>query len=449
MYRGYRFDIGGHRFYTKLRIIEKIWTELLGDDLITRPRLSRIHYNGRYFKYPLEPMDALFGLGLWECITCGLSFLRSLLFPVRPEITFDAWVSNRFGRRLFRTFFETYTEKVWGIPCSQIDASWAAQRIRGLSGLTLLKHMFLTKPRDKGREIKTLIDSFRYPRNGPGMMWEECARRIEKLDGKVVYNTPVDRIRWEPGRVFSVSTGKCAPHEASHFISTMAIRDCVRALEPAAPENVLAAAEGLRYRDFIVVVIILDRPEVFPDNWIYIHDPSVKVGRIQNFRNWSPDMLPTQENSSLGLEYFCWEGDGLWKMSDRELVELGSDELDRLGIVPRSAMVDWTVLRVRKAYPVYDGHHQESLQTIREFVSTLGNLQLIGRNGMHHYNNQDHSMLTGLLAARNILGANYDIWKVNTAPEYLESGAILDDDDLTGLQATQPHVPARVSSPML
>jgi protoporphyrinogen oxidase len=445
-YKGYRFDIGGHRFFTKVREVEKIWSELLGDDFVSRPRLSRIYYQGRYFKYPLEPWDALRNLGLGESLVCGLSFLRARLAPVRPETTFDAWVSNRFGRRLFRTFFKTYTEKVWGMPCSEIDADWAAQRIRGLSIPALLKDLLLPKPKDKQKLVTTLIDSFHYPRLGPGMMWEACARQVEQLGGAVLYKTAVEKICWEKERVLRVCSGDGAAYEGSDFISTMPIRDLIRALDPAPPPEVLEAASGLRYRDFIVAAVILDRAEVFPDNWIYVHDPLVKVGRIQNFKNWNPEMVPSPERTCLGLEYFCIEDDALWKSSDRELLDLAAKELECLGIAPASAVVDGTVLRVKKAYPVYDGPHKACLGVIRKFVSTLSNLQLVGRNGMHHYNNQDHSMLTGLLAARNVLGADHDVWRVNSAPEYLESGVVLDEKELASLRATQPRVPEKAST---
>src|SRR5262249_18888104 len=285
-----------------------------------------------------------------------------------------------------------------------------------------------------------------YPRLGPGMMWEACAREIESLGGSIAYNTEVNKIQWTTGRIVQVSTAAGATYEASHFISTMAIRDLIRALDPPPPAEVLQAAEGLRYRDFIVVALILNRPDIFPDNWIYIHDPSVKVGRIQNFKNWSAEMVPSAENTCLGLEYFCQEQDTLSNLSDRDLIELATGALQRIGIAPGSAVLDGTVLRVKKAYPVYDGKHKSCLQMIRNFLDGLPNFQLVGRNGMHHYNNQDHSMLTALLAARNVAGANFDIWKVNAAPEYLESGTILDEEELASLRATQPRTPERIST---
>jgi protoporphyrinogen oxidase len=440
-YRGFRFDIGGHRFFTKIPIVEELWKELLQDDFLSRPRLSRIYYDGRFFKYPLEPRDALFQLGLVESALCAASFVAARILPMRPELTFEAWVSNRFGRRLFRTFFESYTEKVWGMRCSEIDADWAAQRIRGLDAIALLKHLFLPKPKNKDRIAKTLIDSFHYPRLGPGMMWEECTRRIEEYGGNVFFDAPVAKIHWEPGRVLSVATASGETYAGSHFVSTMAIRDFIQALDPPAPQEVAQAASGLRYRDFIVVALILPVAEVFPDNWIYIHDPAVRVGRIQNFKNWSAEMVPSGE-TCLGLEYFCSEGDELWNSSDRDLLALAAKELAQLGFANQAA--DGTVLRVKKAYPVYDGHHKQHIEAVRRFVSTLPNLQLIGRNGMHHYNNQDHSMLTGLLAARNILGGSYDVWRVNAEPEYLESGALLEESEFAALRTTQPRVPRKL-----
>jgi protoporphyrinogen oxidase len=441
-YKGYRFDIGGHRFYTKVAAVEKLWHELLGDDFLLRPRLSRIYYDGRFFKYPLEPMDAVLGLGAWQATACLLSFAWAQVFPMRPERTLDAWISNRFGRRLFETFFKSYTEKVWGMSCHEIDADWASQRIRGLDIVSLMKHMLLPRREGNGSVPKTLIDAFHYPRLGPGMMWEACAARIREMGGLVKHGARVERIRWETGRVIGLETADGRVFEGANFISTMAIKELMEAFDPAPPVEVLEAARGLRYRDFMTVALILKQPEVFPDNWIYIHSPAVKVGRIQNFKNWSAEMVPATDSTCLGMEYFCNEGDELWSMSDAELIGLGTRELRQLGIGGTGAVADGVVLRDRKAYPVYDDSYKRHLVVIREFLEQVPNLQLVGRNGMHHYNNQDHSMLTGMMAARNILGASYDTWKVNTDAEYLESGAILTDDELHGLVSSQPRVPA-------
>jgi len=443
-YKGYRFDIGGHRFFTKVRVVEELWHELLGRDFLERGRLSRIYYRGKYFKYPLEPLDALRGLGLWNSAACGASYLYARVFPVRPELTFAAWVSNRFGRRLFKIFFESYTEKVWGIPCTQISADWAAQRIKGLDAISLIKNMLLGKPKDKSKVVKTLIDSFHYPRLGPGMMWEKCVELVEALNSRVCYRSRVDRIQWEPGRVLAVEAGG-RKYSGSHFVSTMPIQELIRALDPAPPKEVLAAASDFRYRDFLTVALILRQRDVFPDNWIYIHDPSVRVGRIQNFKNWSPEMVPDPETTCLGMEYFCFEGDELWTRSDADLCALAARELAQLGIATSDKVVDGAVVRERKAYPIYDENHQRGLNVLRDFLPVLENLQLVGRNGMHRYNNQDHSMLTGLLAARNILGARYDLWKVNVDAEYHEAGEILTEEELKQLEASQPLVPERVT----
>ena len=442
-YKGYRFDIGGHRFFTKVRLVEELWHELLPQDFLECTRLSRIYYRGRYFKYPLEPWDALRGLGLGNAVACLGSYLYARLFPVRPELSFDAWVSNRFGRRLFKTFFESYTEKVWGIACREISADWASQRIRGLDAISLIKNMLFGKPKEKSKVVKTLIASFHYPRLGPGMMWEKCVERIEALHSRVCYRLRVDRIVWEPGRVLAVEAGG-ARFAGTHFISTMPIQELIHALQPAPPKEMQAAASDFRYRDFLTVALILRKRNVFPDNWIYIHDPSVKVGRIQNFKNWSAEMVPDPETTCLGMEYFCFEGDDLWTRSDAAMRALATEELARLGIASPDLVVDATIVREQKAYPIYDENHQRGLKVLRDFLPELGNLQLVGRNGMHHYNNQDHSMLTGLLAARNILGAHYDLWKVNVDAEYHEAGEILTNEELKHLVTSQPLVPERV-----
>ena len=445
-YKGFLFDIGGHRFFTKVTLVEKMWQEVMGEDFLTRPRLSRIYYNSKFFQYPLVPLDALRGLGLWESFRCGVSYLKARLFPIRPEIHFEAWVSNRFGRRLYEIFFKTYTEKVWGIPCTELSAEWAAQRIRGLSLVSLVRSaLFPQKKQAKEEVIKTLIHEFQYPRRGPGMMWQRFRERVEARGSKVVFNAPVEKILWEPGRVRAVEAGgQC--FDGEHFISSMPIRELILALEPAPPEEVRGAAGDFNYRDFLTVVLIIRARELFPDNWIYVHDPDVKVGRIQNYKNWSPWMVPDPEMSCLGLEYFCFQGDELWTMSDDELIELGRREVARLGLVQPETVVDGTVLRIEKAYPVYDGVYRRGLGIVREFLKQVPNLQLVGRNGMHRYNNQDHSMLTAVLAARNIaLNRRYDLWSVNAETDYHEEGGEISEAELAALEATQPAVPVRLA----
>ncbi len=445
VYKGYRFDIGGHRFFTKVSAVEDLWHEILGDDLLSRPRLSRIYYGGKFFSYPLRPFNALEGLGLVETLRCLASYGRARLAPLQPEGDFASWVTNRFGRRLFDLFFKTYTEKVWGIPCSQIQAEWAAQRIRGLSLSTAIRNaIFGERARNKHDVVKTLVDRFYYPRHGPGMMWERTRDEVERRGSDVRLNAPVKRIFWREGAVEGVEAAD-EVFTGSHFISSIAIRDLIESLTPSPPEEVVQAARKLHYRDFLTIALVLRRKEMFPDNWIYVHDPSVKMGRIQNFNNWSPGMTPDPETTCLGLEYFCFEGDGLWSMTDQELMELGKQELRKLGLARPDDVVDGAVVRMRKAYPIYDGHYAPAVRAVRTFLKRLPNLQLVGRNGMHRYNNQDHSMFTALLAARNILGGQYDLWRVNVDEEYLEDGKPIALADLEALEETQPRTPERLA----
>jgi protoporphyrinogen oxidase len=449
-YRGYRFDIGGHRFFTKVGAVNDLWRAMLGPDFLKRPRLSRIYYHGKFFHYPLRPFNALFGLGLGNAILIVLSYLWSRIRPIAPEVSLEDWVSNRFGRRLYRIFFKTYTEKVWGIPCSTIGAQWAAQRIKGLSLWTAVISMIL-KPRGPAK-IKTLTEEFEYPRHGPGMMWERFRREVELRGGRVELNTAVTRLEHRDGRVTSVGIrrdGQETRMPADSVLSTMPLRDLVRALDPPAPSEVRAAAERLKYRDFLTVALVVDAVDLFPDNWIYVHDPSVKLGRIQNFKNWSPDMVPDPTKTCLGLEYFCFEGDGLWTMTDEALVELGRRELATLGLADPSTVNDGTVVRVPKAYPVYDEGYEDALATVRAYLERIGNLQVAGRNGMHKYNNQDHSMVTAMLAVQNLQGDHVDVWAVNAEDEYHEAVGQGDagTDELKSLKATQPPVPRTVPVP--
>ena len=444
-YKGYRFDIGGHRFFTKVTPVEELWIEILGDDLLTRPRLSRIYYNGKFFSYPLKPFNALFGLGIFETTRCVASYAWARLFPKRPEEDFATWISNRFGKRLFEVFFQTYTEKVWGIPCSEIQAEWAAQRIKGLSLMTALKNALIgDRSASKQDTVKTLINQFLYPRHGPGMMWEKAQELVEGMGSRVLMEQPVSRVLWSAGKIDAVEAGG-QTYSGEHFISSLAIREFIESFEPAPPENVIAAARKLKYRDFLTVALMVRGESLFPDNWIYIHEPGVKLGRLQNFKNWSPEMVPDPAMTGLGLEYFCSEGDDLWSLTDAELVELGKREIVELGFTTAADITDGTVVRMKKAYPVYDRDYAPALETIREFLATVPNLQLIGRNGMHRYNNQDHSMLTAMLAARNILGAKHDLWQVNVDEEYHEQGREIKLEDVRELDSTQPLVPRKLA----
>ncbi|HEU4565232.1 MAG TPA: NAD(P)/FAD-dependent oxidoreductase [Gemmatimonadaceae bacterium] len=420
-YNGYRFDIGGHRFFTKIKPVEDLWHEILETEFISVPRMSRIHYQGKYFDYPLKAANALAGLGLWNAALIVLSYLKAHFRPNPVEENFEQWVTNRFGRRLYEIFFKTYTEKVWGIPCTEIRAEWAAQRIQGLSlAKAIINAASLNK---RSTDIKTLIHEFQYPRLGPGQMWETAARRIEEWGGRVLMRHHVSALEMRHGRIVAVraqSPDGEVRVEGEHFVNTMAIRNLVRALGPEVPEPIRAAGEGLNYRDFLTVALMLDQEDLFPDNWIYIHTPGVKVGRIQNFNNWSRAMVPRPGVTCLGMEYFCFEGDGLWTSRDEDLVALATRELGQLGLADPSRVVDGTVVRMPKAYPVYDSVYREHLDVVRSFIDRVPNLHTVGRNGMHKYNNQDHSMLTAMMAVQNMQGASHDLWAVNTDFEYHE-----------------------------
>lgn len=442
-YRGFLFDIGGHRFFTKVKAVEKMWREVLGNDLLRRPRLSRVFYHGKYYSYPLEPLETVLKLGIGESFLCMLSYAQAMTFPIANERNLEAWLINRFGRRLYGRFFKTYTEKVWGMPCNEIAAEWAAQRIRGLSILSLMRSAVGTIiPALAGPKLKTLIDEFLYPRLGPGMMWERTAEIVEDVH----YNCPVEEIRWQRGGVNAVVANGRA-WTADQFISTMPMRTLVQRLNPAGPAY-LKAVEKLRYRDFMTVALILKTTNPFPDNWIYIHDENVKVGRIQNFKNWSPEMVPDANLTCLGMEYFVFEGDDFWTKSNEDLIAIARQELATLGLARAEDVVDGCVIREPKAYPVYDDEYRNAVEAVKRFLAEeVPNLQCVGRNGMHRYNNQDHSMLTGILAARNIADLGpFDLWDVNADEHYHEDGFHLSEEEVAAMHRTQPSVPRALTA---
>ncbi len=425
-FRGYRFDMGGHRFYTKIPRAEEIWHELMGDDLIRVRRLSRIYYNKKFFYYPLRIGNVLRGLGLWNSFMIGVSFLYAVAFPYPEERNFEEWIINRFGRRLYRTFFKSYTEKVWGIPCSEISAEWAAQRIKGLSLRTALLHAVVG---DRGNKVKSLIDEFLYPRLGPGMLWERMRDVIVERGGEVHLGQPVVGIKLDGDRVAGFVVGGDGDGRVvsgDEYVGSMPLAEAVLMMDPPPPDEVLAAAARLRQRDFLTVCVIVDNPDLFPDNWIYIHDPSVRMGRLQNYKNWSAEMVPDPGKSSLGAEYFASRGEDLWEMADEDLIELAKQELDTLGLARADEIEAGVVFRQPNAYPVYTDSYQDHLTTLQEFFDGLSNLQMVGRSGLHKYNNQDHSMLTSILAVENLHGADHDIWAVHSDQDYIE---IVEEDE--------------------
>jgi len=413
---GYRFDLGGHRFFTKSEEVEALWEEILGPELLVRPRLSRIYWRGRFIEYPLRPADVFAKVGPLELVRSLASLARARLTRRGEEKSYEEWVTARFGRRLFQLFFKTYTEKVWGVGTEELRAEWAAQRIADLSPWSALRAALP----GGGETPRSLIEQFRYPRLGPGQMWEEMARRIEAGGGEIRLGAAVEGLEHEAGRLTAVRAGG-ERIEVEAAISSIPLRMTVGVADPAPPREVTTAAAGLRYRDFLTVALPIDGELPFPDNWIYVHDPRARVGRIQNFRAWSPWMTPDPRRSCLGLEYFCFEGDDLWSSSDRELVELGRREVAALGLVDPERVAGGYVVRVPKAYPVYDAEYARRVDRIRGWLDGISNLQQIGRNGLHRYNNSDHSMLTALRAVENLCdAAGHDVWAVNAEGVYLE-----------------------------
>jgi protoporphyrinogen oxidase len=438
---GWRFDIGGHRFFTKVEEVEALWNEILPpEDFLLRPRMSRIFYDGKYYDYPLKASNALKNLGIIEAVRCVLSYVWAQIHPPKDQSNYEDWLVARFGWRLYRRFFKTYTEKVWGVAVRDMPADWAAQRVKGLSlGKAIINSL---TPKRNQKEITSLIEEFRYPKLGPGMMWERCAERIEELGGSVMLKHVVTDIHYANGVAVSVNAqdraGNVHSFEASHVISTMPMNELVKSLVPPPPAEVMTAGESLHYRDFLTVALVVPQESGFPDNWIYIHEPSVDVGRIQNFGSWSPFMVQ-EGKTCLGLEYFVFEGDRIWASSDDDLIAQGTRELATLGLVDPSVVEKGYVVRVKKAYPYYDTFYKENVETIVRFIDTAAsNLHLIGRNGMHKYNNQDHSMYTAMLTVENIHGANHDIWAVNVEGDYHESRST------TGRDA--PILPPRTNS---
>jgi protoporphyrinogen oxidase len=424
-FNGYRFDLGGHRFFTKLGPVQRLWEEMLEGDFLTRHRLSRIYYNGKYFSYPIAAKDVVGRLGLFESTRCALSYLWAARHRRSDADTFEEWVTTRFGRRLYDVFFRSYTEKVWGIPGSEIRSLWAAQRIKNFSlGKAMLSILGLRR-----EHVTTLIEEFRYPRLGPGQMWEAFAARAEKAGIEIHLNHCCVAVKHSGGRARSVvvrQNGDVFEFAVDSVISSIPLSHLVLSLDPPPPPHVAAAAKKLRYRDLVLVALMTSESEPFPDNWIYLHDPETRAGRVQNYGAWSPDMVRSG-STCLGVEYFCFEGDDIWEMTDVDAVALATKELGRIGLVEPSKVIDGVKVLVPRAYPMYDANFEEAVATLRSYLEGFQNLQTCGRNGLHRYNNQDHSMWTAMLATLNILdGADHDVWSVNTEAEYIEEGELVE-----------------------
>ncbi|MEE9433262.1 MAG: NAD(P)/FAD-dependent oxidoreductase [Sphingorhabdus sp.] len=429
---GYRFDIGGHRFFSKSKEVVDLWNEILPDDFIQRPRMSRIYYEGKFYSYPLRAFEALFNLGIWRSTLCMASYLRWKMFPKKEIRSFEDWTVNQFGHKLYSIFFKTYTEKVWGMPCDEMSADWAAQRIKGLSLWSavvdgLKRSMGLNKKPNDGMETKTLLETFRYPRLGPGMMWDAARDAVIAKGNDVLMGHSLKQLSEDTNGNWRMTATKAGGGEAvitaRHIISSAPMRELAARIHPL-PASI-PQASNLKYRDFVTVALMIKSDELFPDNWIYIHDSKVQVGRVQNFRSWSPEMVPDPSIACVGLEYFCFENDGLWSSSDDDLVELAKKEMAILGLCNSDDVVGGAVVRQEKAYPVYDDQYAANVEVMRaELEERYSTLHMVGRNGMHRYNNQDHAMMTAMLTVENIeAGARvYNIWNVNEDAEYHESG---------------------------
>lgn len=448
---GWRFDIGGHRFFTKVQPVEDLWHEILPDeDFLLRPRMSRIFYDGKYFDYPLRASNALGNLGIIEAVRCVASYGWARVRPPKDQSNFEGWVTARFGRRLYSHFFKTYTEKVWGVPGTEISADWAAQRIKNLSLFNAVVNALL--PKRNQTDITSLIEEFQYPKYGPGMMWEACRDKVEAAGSKVIMETKVRKVLHDGGKVTGVvgvaADGTETTYPCAHVISSMPMPSLLRAMDPPVPAEVRAAADDLHFRDFLTVALVVPQEFSFPDNWIYVHSPTVQVGRIQNFGSWSPHLIK-EGRTCLGMEYFVFEGDGLWNSSDDDLVELGKLELEKLGLVDASKVETGYVVRMPKAYPVYDDHYEQNVDVLRRWLEqNAPTAHPVGRNGMHRYNNQDHSMLTAMLTVENIVdGTSHDVWEVNVEDDYHEEATsrIKEEHIAKGTGRAAPIIPRAVA----
>jgi len=450
---GWRFDIGGHRFFTKVPEVEALWHEILPDeDFLMRPRMSRIYYRGKYYDYPIKPLNALRNLGPVEAVRCVASALWVRVRPPKQQKTLEDYIVANYGRRLFDHFFKTYNEKVWGVPASELSADWGAQRIKGMSIFDAIWEPIRARfagRRSGAKQVTSLIEEFQYPKYGPGMMWEVCTEKVQAAGSKVVFDTRVERITHEDGRAVAVHArtgdGDLVEYPTEHVISSMPFPQLLKAMDPAPPAEVLRAADDLGFRDFLTVALVVPEEAGFPDNWIYIHSPDVKVGRIQNFGSWSPYMVK-DGRTCLGLEYFVFEGDDLWTSSDDELIARATRELGVLGLVDPSKVETGYVVRQPKAYPVYDDVYTENVAVLNGWLTAnTPNVHPVGRNGMHKYNNQDHSMLTAMLTVQNILGKGpHDIWAVNVDEDYHEeSGPTPEPGRGTGRDA--PVIPRDIA----
>jgi protoporphyrinogen oxidase len=427
---GWRFDLGGHRFFTKVTRVNELWDEILAPEtMLDRPRQSRMLYRGKLYDYPLVPMNALRNLGPIEMARCAASYLWVRIHPPKNQDNLEGFYASRFGWRLYRHFFKTYTEKVWGVPVTELSADWGAQRVKDLSlgraAIEALKPKRFRRSQDAAHAVTSLIEEFKYPKYGPGMMWEIATQKVTAAGATLEFERVVTSIARDDGGAYEVRavdpSGNEHVYPCTHVISSMPLGELCAAMDPPVDQRTAEAAAEMRHRDHLTVALVVPQKHSFSDNWIYVHDPEVEVGRVQNYGSWSPFMVK-EGRTCLGLEFFVNEGDAMWTKSDADLIEQGKRELCKLGLIDDVSNVEaGYVVRMPKAYPVYDEHYQAHVTTMRKWLEVnTPNVFPCGRNGMHKYNNQDHSMLTAMLSVENILGARHDVWSVNVEAEYHE-----------------------------
>lgn len=413
-YKGYKYDIGPHHFITEDPAIEKWWKELMKDDFIEHKRFTRIYYNNHFFHYPLEPVNVIKGLSLFECMRSILSYAYYRFFPIKKAVTFEDWVTNKFGYRLFSIFFKTYTEKVWGIECSKISSDWAAQRIKGFSLSKAIFYAFFGRWYKKNAP-RTINNAFYYPSQGSGTLWEKAALQVyEHEHGLVRLNEEVVTIEHHNNYIDALitqSTGcstrggakKLHRAEADYFLSTMPLKTLILSMDPVAPQSVIDAARALKYRGLITINLVVNKPDVCPDHWLYVHEKSVRMGRVGNMNNFSLKMSNNPNHTALSLEYFSFTDEPFWEKSEKELVELGATELEMIGLAKKEEVIDGFIMRTSEAYPVYDENYKEHLSEVLGYLSTFKNLHLMGRNGLHRYNNMDIAMLSAMSVVNKLI----------------------------------------------
>ena len=422
-YKNFKFDIGGHRFFSKSKEINQLWDQILPNDIILRKRSSRILFKNKFYSYPLKPIQALLNLGFYESFLVVISYLRAKFFKNKNIRTYQDWVVDKFGKRLFKNFFETYTEKVWGMKCNEISSDWAAQRIKGLDLKKLIINSLIKK---KNKNIKTLINEFKYPRKGPGMLWEAARDKINENENKIYMNANAYKYEYVSNRKYwkvnCIINDEEYEVDCKQIINSAPLKEVVNNISPILKNK--NEANFLKYRDFITVAVILDYKLNIEDNWIYLHDPEIKAGRLQNFSSWSPEMIDQTKNCAcVGLEYFCNQGDKLWTSDDKTILDIAKKDLNKISIIDTNKISDYKVVRQEKAYPVYDENYKNSVtKIVDELKNNYSTMHMVGRNGMHKYNNQDHAMMSSILTVENILSNNFknDPWMINIDAEYHE-----------------------------